>query len=134
MLTAQVGPRRDPARFDAIFEPSTSGRTVSSRLTLSARPTELIGTPWPVRFSDFDVMGHVNNAAALVVVEEALSERRELRAPLRVEVEYREAIERGDALRRCGRDEQHCHHGWLVDQRERCKVGFTIGPLALLRH
>ena len=34
---------------------------------------ELDGFAWPLRFSDFDVLGHVNNAACWQIVEEALS-------------------------------------------------------------
>ena len=55
---------------------------------------ELDGFAWPLRFTDFDVLGHVNNAACWQIVEQALSERRDLRAPLRAEVQHRTAIER----------------------------------------
>ena len=55
---------------------------------------ELDGFAWPLRFTDFDVLGHVNNAACWQIVEEALAERRDLRAPLRAEVQHRTAIER----------------------------------------
>ena len=55
---------------------------------------ELDGFPWPLRFSDFDVLGHVNNAACWQIVEEALSQHRDLRAPLRAEVQHKTAIER----------------------------------------
>ena len=47
------------------------------------------------RFTDFDVLGHVNNAACWQIVEEVLATRRDLRAPLRAEVQHRTAIERG---------------------------------------
>ncbi|MCI0346955.1 MAG: thioesterase, partial [Chloroflexi bacterium] len=49
-------------------------------------------------FADFDVLGHVNNAAYWVVVEEELARRRDLRAPLRAEIEYRDGIDPGDAV------------------------------------
>ena len=54
--------------------------------------------PWPLRFTDYDVLGHVNNAAAWSAVEEVLAERRHLRAPLRAEVEFRSAIEARPAV------------------------------------
>jgi acyl-ACP thioesterase len=56
---------RDPATtapfagFEAIFGLSTHGRSVSSRLVLSPPPADLDLSPWPVRFTDFDVMDHV---------------------------------------------------------------------------
>jgi acyl-ACP thioesterase len=128
-----VPPRPD---FAEVFGESAAGRTVSSRLTLDASPPSGIDlAPWPVRFSDFDVMDHVNNAVALVLVEEVLARRRELRAPLRVEVEYRSAIDRHVALRIGGLDVAAgegegvgAHTGWLVDDHSRCLVVFRISP------
>ena len=48
---------------------------------------------WPLRFTDFDVLGHLNNAAAWSAVEEVLATRRDLRAPLCAELEFRSPIE-----------------------------------------
>ena len=58
-------PATPPAVFDEIFSPSTGGRTVSPRLTLDPPPPDLDVVPWPTRFTDFDVMDHINNAIAL---------------------------------------------------------------------
>jgi acyl-ACP thioesterase len=125
--------------FDRIFAPSTAGRTVSSRLTLDAPPDDLDLTPWPVRFTDFDVMDHVNNAIAFVLVEEVLARRRDLRAPLRVEVEYRSPIDRDVSLRvggvgvgggGGGGPAPTGYDGWLVDAKGRCLVAFRIAALA----
>ena len=66
--------------------------------TLDPPPADLELSPWPVRFTDFDVMDHMNNAIAFVLVEEVLARRRDLRAPLRVEVEYRSSIDRDVTL------------------------------------
>jgi acyl-ACP thioesterase len=121
-------PAPPPAGFDAIFAPSTGGRSVSSRLTLDPTPAGLDLTPWPVRFTDFDVMDHVNNAIAFVLVEEVLARRRDLRAPLRVEVEYRSAIDRGVALSVGGVEHGPGHNGWLLDGEGHCLVAFRINP------
>jgi acyl-ACP thioesterase len=43
---------------------------------------------WPLRFSDYDAVGHMNNAAYWEIVEEHLAEHRELRAPMRAVVEH----------------------------------------------
>ena len=48
-----------------------------------------------MRFTDFDVLDHVNNAVYWEAVEEELARRRELRAPLRAELEHRAPIEPG---------------------------------------
>ncbi len=71
-------------------------------------------------------MEHVNNAVAFVLVEEVLAARRELRAPLRVEVEYRSAIDRGVTLRRGEMDLADGCDGWLVDDHDRCPLAFRI--------
>ena len=115
------------AGFEAIFGPSTQGRSVSSRLVLSPPPADLDLSPWPVRFTDFDVMDHVNNAIAFVVVEDFLVRRRDLRAPLRVEVEYRSSIDRDVNLRVGWVDgDERAPLGWLVDDQARCLVAFRV--------
>lgn len=113
--------------FHAVFAPSTAGRTVSSRLTFPGPPPNVELTPWPLRFADYDVMDHVNNAIAFVLVEEALADRRALRAPLRVVVEYRSPIDRGVRLRSGGTDHADGYDGWLVDDDGACPVAFRIG-------
>jgi acyl-ACP thioesterase len=93
--TATGRPSRIPAGFDEIYGEAAGGRKVKARLDHPDPPTtELDGFAWPLRFTDFDVLGHVNNAACWQIVEEALSARRDLRAPLRAEVQHRTAIER----------------------------------------
>lgn len=114
------------AEFRGVFEQAAGGRSVSSRLNLDGPPPELDLTDWPVRFVDFDVMDHMNNALAFVVVEEVLASRRELRAPLRVAVEYRSPIDRDVELRRGGVDGVDGYDGWLVDDHGRCSVAFRI--------
>ena len=114
--------------FERAFATAAAGRTVTSKLVLSGGPPAGVAmTAWPVRFADFDVMEHVNNAIALVLVEEVLATRRTLRAPLRVEVEYRSAIDRGVTLRRGEADRADGCDGWLVDDHGRCYVAFRIG-------
>jgi len=119
------------AEFDSIFAPSTLARTVSSRLTLGAPPVDsgLDLVPWTSRFSDFDVMNHVNNAVALVIVEEVLANHRDLRAPMRVDVEYRSPIDRGTALRVGGAASQDRYEGWVIDDEGAACIAFRIEKL-----
>ena len=128
-------PTSPSAAFGQVFAPSTAGRSISSRLMLDAPPPGLQLTPWSLRFTDFDVMDHVNNAIAFVLVEEAMARRRDLRAPLRIEVEYRAAIDRDVRLRVGGVDivdepdspsAAGEHRGWLVDDDARCLVAFRV--------
>lgn len=108
-------PKRVPSGFEALYGESTGGRTVRARLEHPDPPDDAPGRPWPLRFSDFDVLSHVNNAAYWEAVEEVLADRRELRAPLRAEVEHRNAVERGAVvvLRTAG-DEAGGVSVWLM--------------------
>jgi acyl-ACP thioesterase len=116
-------------QFDRVFAASTVGRSVSSRLNFDGPPADIELSPWPVRFADFDVMEHINNAIAFVVVEEVLAARRELRAPLRVIVEYRSPIDRGVRLQRGVVEHVDGCHGWLVDDDGGYPIAFRIGRL-----
>lgn len=76
--------------FDAYGE-AAGGRTVHPRLAHGGPPDGRGREPWPLRFTDFDVLGHVNNAVYWAVVEECF----DLRAPTTVTVEYRGGVDRG---------------------------------------
>jgi acyl-ACP thioesterase len=92
-------PTRIPAGFDELYGEAHGGRRVKARLDHPDPPVgDLDGFGWPLRFSDFDVLGHVNNAACWQIVEEALSRHRDRRAPMRAEVQHRTAIERDAAV------------------------------------
>lgn len=86
-----------PADFHACYDEAAQGRRVSARLqheTVVPDGAEVVA--WSLRFTDFDLLGHVNNAATWAMVEEVLAARPHLRLPMRAELEYRLAIERGD--------------------------------------
>lgn len=102
--------------FWALYAASAGDRQVGVRLRHPAPPDGLAGRPWPLRFADFDLLGHVNNAAYLAAVEEELAGRRHLRPPFRAEVEYRAAIERGQRIELLATDEPAGDlRLWLVD-------------------
>jgi acyl-ACP thioesterase len=86
-----------PPQFHALYREAASGRTVRVRRLHPDRPDteDVTVRRWPLRFSDFDVLGHVNNAAYWAIVEEQLARRRDLRAPLRAELEHRRAVDVG---------------------------------------
>ena len=81
-------------RFHEVYGEAARGRKVGARLHHPDPPPGLEQRGWPLRFCDFDVLAHVNNAVYWSVVEEELAERG-LKTPLRAEVEHRSAIERG---------------------------------------
>jgi acyl-ACP thioesterase len=78
--------------FAAAYGDAADGRAVKARLQ-HEDPPAATGKPYPARFVDFDVMGHMNNAAYWNAVEEELSVRREIRHPMRAEMEYRQGVE-----------------------------------------
>jgi acyl-ACP thioesterase len=94
--TATMRPKVLPDSFHVLFGPSAGGRTVRARLQHAEAPTAVSARhPFALRFTDFDVLRHVNNAVYWEAVEELLARRRELRAPLRAELEHRAPIEPG---------------------------------------
>lgn len=95
-------PSRVPADVAEVLGHSSAGRTVGARLVLKASlfPQDTVRTPWVLRFSDFDAVGHMNNAAYWEVMEEQLVVDRTLRAPLRAVVEHVAQIEPEETLER----------------------------------
>jgi acyl-ACP thioesterase len=108
-------PKVLPAQFHDLFGEAAGGRVVRARLHHDDPPAgDGDEATWPLRFSDFDVLGHVNNAAYWEAVEELLAARRHLRAPLRAEVEFRDAVEHGDVVRLLACDDADGVRAWLV--------------------
>lgn len=94
-LDADGRPARLPDRFDALYAEAIGGRKVRARLHHESTPAGDDTWPFPLRFTDFDRMGHVNNAVSWEPVEEALVGRDDLAGPLRVSVEHPLPIDRG---------------------------------------
>jgi acyl-ACP thioesterase len=84
--------------FHSRYGGSAGGRRVRGRLLHRAPPESTSVRPWPLRTSDFDVLDHVNNARSLEAVEDELVRVLPGRVPVRARVEYRGALERGDAV------------------------------------
>lgn len=59
-----------PPRFVEAYAETAGGRAASSRLSLSPPDDGDARTPWPLRSTDFDVLGHVNNAVYWTIVED----------------------------------------------------------------
>ena len=92
-----LGPDARPARigggFDAYLE-AAGGRGASTRLSLTRPPADAPRAAWPLRATDVDVLGHVNNAAYWHAVEHRLAGTvLDLRAPLRARLDYRHPID-----------------------------------------
>jgi acyl-ACP thioesterase len=92
-------PTRVGELFERVYAPSTDGRRASVRLVLPPPRSEVVAEArnWPLRASDMDVLGHVNNAISWAAVEDELSPLDWL--PVRGEVEHNGEIVPTDAPR-----------------------------------
>src|ERR1039457_3030989 len=61
------------AQFQRLSGEAAQGRRVSARLSLPGSPAPQRGGPWPVRATDFDTAGHVNNSVHWAAVEDVLA-------------------------------------------------------------
>lgn len=122
-------PRRLGPGFDALYGEAAGGRKVSARLRHGGPPGDAPRRPWALRTTDLDVLGHVNNAVYWEVVEQALVDRRELRAPLRAEVEHRTAVEQGATVEWVAQDQGEAIAVWVLADGA-VAASATVAPLA----
>jgi len=91
-----LGPDARPARIEdfQLYAEAAGGRVVSTRLELPAPGTDATRTSWPLRSTDIDVLGHVNNAAYWHAVEQRLLVGGpDPRMPLRAKLDHRHPID-----------------------------------------
>jgi acyl-ACP thioesterase len=93
-LDANLQPQRLGERFLSIYGASAEGRRASTRLLLPGPADDAATEPWPLRSTDIDQLGHVNNAAYWIAVEEHFA----LTAPHRAVLEYRQPVDLGDPV------------------------------------
>ena len=70
--TATRAPARLGELFVEVYGEAAQGRRISSRLWLDDPPVGAAADPWPLRAVDFDLIGHVNNAAYWAAVEQQI--------------------------------------------------------------
>ena len=104
------------ADFHAAYAESAGGRTVRAKLYHDDPPDDLDGAPYHVRFVDFDVIGHMNNASYWSAVEEELIRRPDLKGPVRAEMEHRVGVEPRHAVRLVVDDEPSAVSLWFVGE------------------
>lgn len=94
--TLRPGPLTE--EFLAVYQPSTGGRRVRTRLTQPPPPPEATRRPWALRAADFDVLGHVNNALAWVALEDELVRHPGRGRVVAAEAEYADPIGPGGGV------------------------------------
>lgn len=97
---ASMMPKRLGEDFLALYGTAAAGRAVASKLLLPRPPDGAVDRrPWPLRRTDLDVLGHVNNAAYWAAVEEVVGERPALlEGPHRAVVEFARPTDPGDEV------------------------------------
>jgi acyl-ACP thioesterase len=97
-----LGPDARPARIGAGFDgyaEAAQGRVTSTKLMLVPPPIGDERTSWPLRVTDVDRMGHVNNAAYWAAVEQRLAGvGLDPGRPLRARLDYRHPIDLGERV------------------------------------
>jgi acyl-ACP thioesterase len=94
-----LGPDARPERIEGFgpYAEAAGDRVASTKLELPA-PEGGSAVPWPLRATDVDLHGHVNNAVHWQAVEHALALHGwDAAAPLVAELDYREPLDLGDA-------------------------------------
>ena len=90
-------PRSLPPEFFAAYGDEIREHPVSARLKHPRPGPQAVRGPWPVRSTDFDVFGHVNNAVYWSAIEERLEACRTGRRVRGAEIEFRGGLDPGDA-------------------------------------
>lgn len=112
----QLRPMAVPAEIFARWGPPAQARHVPSRLRLPASPPEGIGVPqpWPLRRADFDVLGHLNNAASWAPLEEEARRVLVEELPGWGEVEYRAPVGEGTTISLISSGDGTAVSVWLI--------------------
>jgi acyl-ACP thioesterase len=113
--TTSRRPTRLGELFEQVYAPSTAGRKASARLSLPG-PSEggrEVARRWPVRASDMDIWGHVNNAVHWEAVEDEIAPLDWL--PGTARIEYNEPIVSTDTPSLVRRRSETGLDLWIVD-------------------
>jgi acyl-ACP thioesterase len=111
-----------PPGFDALWGATAEGRKVSARLRHARPPSDVQRRAWPLRATDLDVVGHVNNAAYWAAIEDELARRGRPRVR-HAEIEFRTGLDLAEAVDLAVADTEDGFAAWLcVDGDVRASV------------
>ncbi len=99
---ARLGPD-----FMAVYGESAAGRKVRANLVADPEPPPGPARSYPLRATDVDVMGHVNNAIYWGMLDEVLRQKLQPdEVPVRFNLEHHQPIDPGAAVELSHRDQQ----------------------------
>lgn len=90
-------PRSLEPSFFAVYGDEVRKHKISARLRHAAPTPEAKRRPWPLRATDFDIFGHVNNAIYWSAVEDELVDWLDGRRIGHCEMEFKAGVDPGDA-------------------------------------
>jgi acyl-ACP thioesterase len=121
-------PSRLGPDFHVLYGEAAGGRVVDARLPAEEPPPVAADHgPWPWRLADFDILGHVNNAAYGAAFEEARAAVAGLDGAFRVDVQYRDAVRPGEPGTLVRAAERGGVRVWLTASGRTCCTGW-VGP------
>lgn len=114
--------------FRELFHEAAGGRRTRPKLELPETPSRAEVRPWPVRHSDLDMLGHVNNTVYWTVLEELLAEDPHPDAPRDFEMEFRAPIGRDAEPRLRQRRDGETRWAWLTSGARTHAAGVIWPP------
>jgi len=128
-----------PASFREVYGEGTR-RRIRARLEHPAPPDARTGQdpgshaqhdmtrtrPWPLRATDFDVLGHVNNTVYWAPLEDHIAGDAWV---TRIEMEYRAGIDPGDAVELVRSGDDPTRLWFRVDGHVRASAAFWVEPV-----
>ena len=117
-----------PEFFNAYGEAIRTHK-VSARLMHPAPPSGSLRTPWPIRSTDIDVFGHVNNAIYWIPVEDYLAGPGAGRRIDRATVEFGAGVDPGDDCDLVSVATEHILQIWfMVGDEVRASIHAEFAP------
>jgi acyl-ACP thioesterase len=106
-------PKPLPDGFERIWGERARARRVRARLFHGPPPEDARRTSWPLRATDIDVVGHVNNAAYWAAVEEEIA-RRGIRHVAAATIEFGGGIDPTEAVELAVADHEGGFMCWFL--------------------
>ncbi len=128
-----LDPGQRPTRIGDFgpYAAAAGSRSVSTKLVLPDPPGEAPRRRWPLRSTDLDAHGHVNNAVYWQALEDMLARAGpSLTLPYRARLDYRDPVDLGDDIELAvfDADGERCNVAFVVDDRVKAVASLESLP------